>query len=398
VDYAEKTKTTQEDIYLTTSYRYDKKGNMTKVYPPNYHNPPSTSANRNDYVTTYTYDHFGRVKTSDTPDGGLTRNIYDSKTGRLRFVQTANAAQEQKILYFKYDHLGRPVEEGYHSFNWNQNTLQNYADNDRNWPSNVTTWRKRYTYGSHGLSAASYGALVEVQINSDTNIDVEIKEKLTVDAVGRIIKKQTELIDQGLNYSFLYKYDNAGNIIQEQYGTMNIIYTYDDMGRLSFVGKPNDLDYYASYTYDFNGVLTSEVINYNSWARNFTYDQSKRLTKIEDPFFKQTLSYEGGYFNKTFYDGWIANTSIDYKTITTLGNTKDDYSIHYDYDVLGRMITAGTSNNPGWEIGTNWPTTYDSNGNITKVQRTNQSKVYTYTSGTNKAIVFNNNGRGLYRF
>ncbi|SHI84537.1 RHS repeat domain-containing protein [Aquimarina spongiae] len=384
IKYIDRIQVTESDVYLTTSYQYDKKGNMTKVFPPNYHNPPSSNVNPNDYITTYTYDHFGRIKTSNTPDGGLTRSIYDTESGRLRFYQDANAIQQNKLLYYKYDALGRPIEEGYYSYAWNENTLQNYADNNANWPSGSPTWRKRYIYGKHDINTSTYGNLTEIHINSDEDSAIEVKEKLISDTYGRITRKEIQLLDQNKNYHFDYKYDNANNIIEEEYGDVVVNYWHDAMGRLQSVGKADDKDYYASYSYDINGVMTSEILNNGSWARNFSYDTNERLTKIEDPYFKELVYYDGGYNNKSYYEGLIARTHIDYKSINTLGSYRDDYWTLYEYDKLGRLITADNQINNTWDIGVVSPISYDSNGNITKTHKNNQTRYYTHNAGTNQ--------------
>lgn len=60
------------------------------------------------------------------------------------------------------------------------------------------------------------------------------------------------------------------------------------------------------------------------------------------------------------------------------------YTYKFRHDKYGRLDIADNTNYDSWDIGVSNPTSYDSNGNITQLQRASTgSKTYTYQSGKN---------------
>lgn len=112
-----------------TLYYYDRAGQLTKTVPPegvallstNDINAIKTKrvsgtgsallVNPHRMVTTYNYNSFGQLLSQNTPDGGSSSFIYDSKN-RLRFSQNAKQAAAGRYSYTKYDELGRIREVG----------------------------------------------------------------------------------------------------------------------------------------------------------------------------------------------------------------------------------------------------------------------------------------------
>ncbi|MEO6038740.1 MAG: hypothetical protein ABIQ93_10025, partial [Saprospiraceae bacterium] len=115
-----------------TLYYYDRAGQLTKTVPPEGVEilpdanvtalktfretaAPLTGAlvyRPNHRMTTkFHYNSLGQLEYQDTPDGGITKFIYDDKS-RLRFSQNAQQALDATFSYSKYDDLGRIVEVG----------------------------------------------------------------------------------------------------------------------------------------------------------------------------------------------------------------------------------------------------------------------------------------------
>lgn len=113
--------TVEYDIkqYHYTLYYYDRAGNLVKTVPPRgvhilADNPSperSTATPAHTFTTAYKHNSLAQVVEQNTPDGGTTTLIYDSK-GRVRFSQSARQKGAGKMSYTKYDVLGRVVEVG----------------------------------------------------------------------------------------------------------------------------------------------------------------------------------------------------------------------------------------------------------------------------------------------
>ncbi len=117
-----------------TLYYYDRAGQLTKTVPPEGVELLSTNdintiktkrasgtgstlmVNPHRMLTTYNYNSFGQLLSQNTPDGGSSSFIYDSKN-RLRFSQNAKQAIAGVYSYTKYDELGRIREVGESSSN-----------------------------------------------------------------------------------------------------------------------------------------------------------------------------------------------------------------------------------------------------------------------------------------
>jgi RHS repeat-associated protein len=388
IDYSTSSQFVDTVIYLTTKYQYDDYGNLIKLYPPNYHNPQE-STDPNLYVTTNTYDFLGRLKSSEGPDEGLSRYIYNEETGRLRFMQDAQAMADGNILYTKYDDFGRIIETGYYTEPWDEDYLQTEANSSPDFPSapDPTTWRKRYTYGAHGAFTSDKANLVKIEINNDTDDNAEVIETYAHNETGELISKRIEMPAAGYSHTIRYAYDNAGNLIEEDYtqGPGKVVYGYDMAGRLKTIGNDSIAGFYASYEYDINGALHKEITSNGAFIKTLTYDIPGRLTEVDDNNFNETLSYNsGGYAGTGYYGGPVARTTFDYKKGSPFDGYSDSYHYAYGYDKLGQLKVAENSINSAWEIGTASPITYDANGNILSTQKGSVSKTYTYDNGTNK--------------
>ncbi|UII33638.1 DUF6443 domain-containing protein [Fulvivirga ulvae] len=371
-------------IYATTKYTYNGQGNLWKTYPPNYHNPPNNEVDRNAYISEYTYDFLGRLKKRDDPDQGVTRYIYNEKTGRLVFSQDANGAANGTINYLKYDAEGRASESGVFSAAWNESTLQNLANGAG--PSSPTKRQSHIYEDDLGNDVYQRGELVRTVVYNPNGTDSEVTEYYTYDRYG-IKTKGLQVFDYNNEiHEVSFASDNTGSLTEETIpGLGTLKYSYDRLGRLIGIGEGDTPDLYASYEYAINGELSKEKLNNNSFVRSFKYDSPGNLTQIDDPYFREDLSYTAnGYGGDAYYSGLIARTTYNYKGISAFGGASASYHYAYRYDKLGRLTVSDNSVNNNWDIGVGSATSYDPNGNILNIKKGNTQQNYTYYSNTNK--------------
>jgi RHS repeat-associated protein len=381
------------DIYLTTRYEYDRYGNVTATYPPNYFNPPSTDVDPESYVTRNTYDFFGRVKTHTTPDAGTTRYIYESKTGRVRFMQDARGAASNSVLYTKYDDLGRVTETGYISQAWNESTLQNYADNNDDWPATPATWRKKYYYRGWGDFLSERDALDSIEVNNNYDTEPEVVEKLVYNIDGNVIEKRTNILNyEDTEVAIKYEYNYDGSVASVNYNDATeiepVTYTYNKDGSLQAIGTETSPHKYASYRYNRNGGLYQESINDDQYTVTYSYESNGWLKRIQSSKFREDLLYtSGGYQNASYYSGLIAQTNFIFNTGFTDANgtnLQTNYKVLFKYDNASRLLTAYNTNSSNFRLGTATPLKYDANGNILTLQRGSTTYNYEYLASTNR--------------
>jgi RHS repeat-associated protein len=133
----------------------------------------------------------------------------------------------------------------------------------------------------------------------------------------------------------------------------------------------------AAYTYNNKAELSTEVLNPNGSAqtRTFGYNNQAVLTSISNSLFTESMT------TTNVYHGLYASVQTSYGSFSP---TPPQYTYSFTYDRYGRLKAADNNNYNNWDIGVTNPTTYDSSGNITQLQRASAgSKQYSYKAGTN---------------
>jgi RHS repeat-associated protein len=151
---------------LTSSYSVTYGANNVQrlAYPPIYFSTSNTPE-KNQFIASESTDILGQVIQRADCDRGQQQFIYDG-TGRLRFQLDAAGAAEtpHRILYWRYDPLGRLIEDGWIHQNWDRNQLQHQADCDASWPTGsakasttqaLSVWKNRYLYDATPGNASS---------------------------------------------------------------------------------------------------------------------------------------------------------------------------------------------------------------------------------------------------
>jgi RHS repeat-associated protein len=370
-----------EDIVATTSY--------TMLGKPFQSVAPNAKDHPGQFITTYDYNYLGRMIQKSSPDEGTSKYIYDN-AGRLRFMVDAVGLSFQpsnKILYWKYDPLGRTLEKGWFFGNWQDNYSDYCADATvyPDYPVSTGGWREKYSYDPTGR-------LVSVLTNNDDDADTEVEEYFVYDKVGNITSKSLKVIDYNATqlYTTTYQYDLLGRVIRTDYpastyGAVGTTSEYDMLGRTTRVGLAGTTGSFATYAYNNIGEMTTETLNPTGASHptsTMTYDSKGRLVSIAS-LLNETIYYTDG--SDDCYHGLIGSISTSYNY--TSAPHPSPYGQVFNYDQYGRLISAIGGVNTNQMIGLDQPTCYDRNGNITSLQHGEDPAIgYTYKNqngGTN---------------
>jgi RHS repeat-associated protein len=322
-------------------------------------------------LSTFTYDFLGRVTEKNDPDEGISKYMYD-RAGRLRFMVDAvgYGVGDDKILYWKYDALGRVTEKGYFQvMDWGRPPMQD-SINSSTYPPSPDKWRKKYYYDLAGK-------LTTVYTNNDDVGDNEVKEDFTYDKYGNVASKGINVFDYTPTVQTVsYFYDLLGRVTGIKYPNLFYVasYVYDMPGRITQVtGYPGVA--VASYSYNEKGEMATEALNAGAQTRTFSYDTKGVLDSISNSLYAETMG------TGSLHHGLYASTQTSYGFSTPAHPQPHTYS--YSYDIYGRLTKADNNVYNDWDIGATNPTTYDSSGNITRLQRGSTTRNYSYVSGKN---------------
>lgn len=357
-----------QGISSTTTYKYDDYHNLTHIYPPNYHNPPS-GMTASDYVINMTYDHLGRLKTQESPDADIVRYIYD-KAGRTRFMIDGNglaASPYDNILYWKYDNLGRTIEEGFISnLNWSESTLQNYADNTPTYPSTPTTWRKKYSYGDIS-NQYNYGQLVKVEVNNDASSDTEVEETYSYDIYSNVKDKGIRIVDyNNIEKTISYEYDILGNVTRVSYMPIDLVIEDETITGEAYYEAADEVSVGDNFTVSSTGSLTLKAGMSIKLLPGFSVLEGGTLTTLF-----------GGEGSADVEETQVVYSYDMMGRIEKIGTTDDDdFFAAYTYGVNGNMYQEKLNNN-----GVTRTYTYEKPGWLKQIDDSFFKEELSYTSG-----------------
>lgn len=400
-----------------TSFSYDARGALVTVYPPNYYAPPD-GADPSQYVITRTVDGLGRLITSHSPDSGTTDYIYDQR-GLLRFALTAvgravEPGAPDRVIYHRYDRLGRLKETGEVSVDWDRARLTALANTD--WPVDAPDWRVRRVWDGDESSADAIGRLSAAACSPGPDqVPLELHFSYDPDGnVTRYVERHPgeEAWEAGYGYlgtgelaHIVYPHAPAAEPqaepqaqaqAQAQAEADVVTYGYDLLGQLTQVGSPGSPDAYASYAYNAGGGLEREVLKLagpEPLTRLYRVNSPGWPVSIDSERFSERISYweEPGYDGERYYDGRVAR--LDYSQ-----PPGPDYSWLLAYDRDGRLRTAQCTLSPQYGLGVREPAGYDANGNMLALDDGGTSRVFQYAPGTNRLLVVSPPGIGAYGY
>lgn len=300
-----------------TTYVYNNYGKLTRV------------TDALDHTTSYFYDRAGnmtRMQRPGTPNGLITNYTYD-ELNRLTGVQDSLG----KWTYYGYDAAGNRT----YAQDPNLNT-STYVYNDDNTLLTLTVANgnevKRLTYEydeANQLRTTTQSRVFNLGL-SDEYMETESIMTKTYSARGQV-SGETRTIPGYGDLPAGYNYDCLGNITGIHYPGAGaddwLNYTRNELGQVTGIpGFTTDLipGNPAPITYDAAGFLQS--IEYaNAIIANFTYDNNGRLDTRKDKLDNTNiLSYELDYDNN--------------------GNILRRNDNVYTYDKLNQLLTATVKN------------------------------------------------------
>lgn len=213
-------------------------------------------------------------------------------------------------------------------------------------------------------------------------------------------------------------HDFMGNVIQTKVKQTigsnvyeyNKWFDFDSYGRLQQVSQQitgdntNNKVILAKYTYDELGNIATKAIHNEKQTESYTYDLTGRTISVTSQSFSYALDYEESPISSAIprLDGNIC-------AMRWGSSTTPNKAYTYTYDHVGQLQSADyklLSNNV-WNNSSNYKEgglTYDLNGNILTVQRTNSSGAplhniaYTYEGYRLKTVNVNNVPSAAYAY
>lgn len=279
-------------LQLKTQHLYDAADNLIRTTDPN------------GRVTTYDYDTFGLLRRQDAPDASAVEYLYDKK-GYLRFVKDGKSASSNPayFIYYKYDNIGRKIEEGTMS-DPTSNFTQPNADN-RSFPTSGHAWKVKYHYDTPGYAPSATqrnlkGRLDAIEYKSERfglsgYLFYSYDDNGNVEWLEQYIPK--DAVSDGNAYIITmtnYSYGSGGQLTKIAFNrsfppgasrdAVYVWYDYDALGRLQKVFantadvKPATAE--AEYSYWPGGQVKRLVLGGNVQGVDYLYNSRDWLTQI----------------------------------------------------------------------------------------------------------------------
>lgn len=334
-----------------TEFQYDGAGNLVKVLPPNYFNPPGSSSPA-DWVTRYTYNTLGQMTAKETPDAGQSQYKYDPN-GNLRFSRDANLTAAGRVMFTAYDFANRPLRNGTAAANFSSLAGENsytFENDSANWlqvncydqppPANEFPW--------------NHNPAVTPCLDSLTNTG----GRITADAYK---------VGDGESVDYLHLQNQAVSVTKTYIGNDSIVagpsFTVESGGEVTFkagsriVLKPGfHAKSGSSFHAEINASLLTNPVKIDLWQVTlYSYDPSGRIEK------KYICTDDAPQVSRTFIanaQGQVVESHdkvgaeqfhhfYEYtprgelaKTFVSQNNSKPAYSdVVFDYNNVGLLAT-----------------------------------------------------------
>ncbi len=411
---------------LSGSYQLVNSGESVKLvapfsYTPSSYSPELSISSASNLYFWYKYNDEGKVIAFSQPGKDMEEVVYD-KLSRPIMYRDGNLRKEGKWKYIKYDAFGRLAYWGIMASPYTRDQLQGQTLNAGCF-ENYTSSSGKYTL-NQAYPVVAEGTIMEEYVY-DTHFSISPAipagepQPVLGSAVGLLTRVRSKVLDEASWVTTTFYYNKQGQLVLSQRNNglrntvqrthaeysfdgqlvksifvhsegsiaklrLNYFYAYTPQGQLSLVEMeiPNGLSRstIASYEYNVLGALVKREVGkpYRYYLQTVDYFYNlrgwlTRINNVDNPgsdLFSQTLHYADGLAAvgaSGRYDGLISATEW---RITGSNNTKMAYG--YQYDRQGRLLEAkyasGTTLTENVN-GYNESFTYDSNGNITQLQR-----------------------------
>ena len=317
-----------------TSYTYNSNGLLTSKTDPlgntttynyNYKRQLSSIVDPRGNCTTYNYDDYGRLVTTNMPDGTVKATLLSWNNDVSNSVYSVTDSVTQKPINRKYfDALNRELRQSDQRFDNSYRNVDRQYDNygrlykvSLPFKGSAALYWNTYSYDSFDrvLSyAEASGRTTSHSYNGLTTTTTEdgISTARTYDALGRLVSAA----DNGGTITYNLAADGQPISISAP-GNITTSFTYDQYRRRTSISDPSAGT--TTYTYDSAGNTASET-NANNQTTTYSYDQYNRLITTNYPEMTVTRGY---------------NT---YGDLTSVSST-NGVSRLMTYDSYGRLST-----------------------------------------------------------
>jgi RHS repeat-associated protein len=291
--------------YAVTLYNYDRAGNLIATTPPAGVEAMTTTSSVDPYRagaaitpvpvpthrkrSVYTYGAQNQKLSETTPDGGMTRFIYDV-AGRLILSQSSRQLPKDQFSYTLYDDQNRPVETGQiavpaaqiyygstHKLGGYISACQGqfYAGQQvshqefRNWVAGCI--REEVTRTTYDTAMYVFATPIDSVVNNGMSRQDNLRGRVAAVASYQVLAAGfTGYTSYGI--ALHYSYDLSGNL-----RTL----TYDMPGLAAYRQRYKRID----YDYDlYSGKVT--LVSYNrgfadQFYQRYGYDDDNRITRTE---------------------------------------------------------------------------------------------------------------------
>ena len=407
-----------------TYYVYDDLGQQRYVLPPAQHEALTDG-------TTYTpsqlhklsyyteYDDKGQAVRQWNPGTDCVYSLYDRR-GRLAMTQSGKQRTANEWSFTKYDRMDRPVLSGivtggtYEShkaaldaatvlYEVRGTTVHGYTN--QSYPSVAAegdylsvTYYDDYDWlpenDPHAFSTTdALGRTPNYRVQGQSTgsktkvLGIDTHQWLTAavyfDSDYQTIQSVTDLYPSGIEITS-NTHDFTGNVTRTKVKQTvdNTVYEYDkwfefdSFGRLLQVSQQitgdgtNGKVVLASYTYDELGRTATKAIHNGLETESYAYDMTGRTNAVTSPSFSYALDYE-----QSAVAGAVPRLDGNVSAMRWGSATSTDKAYAYAYDRVGQLRSADYKLLSGgvWSPSANYQEgglTYDLNGNILSVQRT----------------------------
>ena len=247
------------------------------------------------------WTNFAGVGAMDSGFWGITLPALRGNVESVK-IRRSQYSNENDFLLFLFNERGDVAEWGYYSGGY---TCEKYV----------------YSYGSNGRLESEY-----------THGIFEGSTKHTYNELNQRVQTINYNTNYGVASKIRYKYDYAGNMIQEG----DVTYVYDNYGRKIVKKSGNEI--LATWTYDATGKLieSTEVDEYcgNFTKDVYTYDSAGRLDK-RDVYYKEDVNEALDYLCTSKYEYDRFGNLVEERMIYANGETG---KVSYRYDSHGNVV------------------------------------------------------------
>ena len=407
-----------------TYYVYDDLGQQRYVLPPAQHEALTdgtiytpSQLHKLSYYTEY--NDKGQAVRQWNPGTDCVYSLYDRR-GRLVMTQSGKQRTANEWSFTKYDRMDRPVLSGIVTggtfeshkaaldvatvlYEVRGTTVHGYTN--QSYPSVAAegdylsvTYYDDYDWlpenDPHAFSTAdALGGTPNYRVQGQSTgskskvLGIETDRWLTAavyfDSDYQTIQSVTDLYPSGIEITS-NTHDFTGNVTRTKVKQTvdNTVYEYDKwfefdvFGRLQQVSQQitgdqlNGKVVLASYTYDELGQTATKAIHNGLETESYAYDMTGRTNAVTSPSFSYALDYE-----QSAVAGAVPRLDGNVSAMRWGSAASTDKAYAYAYDRVGQLQSADYKLLSGgvWNASANYQEgglTYDLNGNILSVQRT----------------------------